>query len=206
MTKLAVITAVCTAIGISAGLAGQQGQGQARHFPLESADRLVLHHVAATPATLHGKKGLKLARPGTTAPAPVEQLAVLPDVVFSNGVIEVELAGSPEPGAAEGARGFVGIAFRLQQTKTPTTRSTCAPPTAAPTIRNGGITRSSTSRSPTGPGSGCARKRPAGTSRTSISSRASGPESGSTCAATRRASSSTAAISRRWSSTMSSRV
>jgi hypothetical protein len=29
-------------------------------------------------------------------------------------VIEAEIAGAPAPGAAEGARGFVGIAFRLQ--------------------------------------------------------------------------------------------
>jgi hypothetical protein len=33
---------------------------------------------------------------------------------FSNGTIEAEVAGTPGPGAAEGARGFVGIAFRLQ--------------------------------------------------------------------------------------------
>src|SRR5262249_27410603 len=40
-------------------------------------------------------------------------IAILRDLEFSNGTIEVELAGMPEPGAAEGARGFVGIAFRL---------------------------------------------------------------------------------------------
>ena len=33
-------------------------------------------------------------------------------VEFSDGVIELELSGEPGPGAAEAARGFVGIAFR----------------------------------------------------------------------------------------------
>src|SRR6266851_5572949 len=38
----------------------------------------------------------------------LDQLAVFQDLEFSNGVIEVELAGAPEPGAGEGASGFVG--------------------------------------------------------------------------------------------------
>lgn len=33
---------------------------------------------------------------------------------FHNGAIEVDLAGSPAAGAASAARGFIGIAFRLQ--------------------------------------------------------------------------------------------
>ena len=45
----------------------------------------------------------------------VGQLALVQEVEFSNGTIEVELAGAPEPAAGESARGFVGIAFRLQE-------------------------------------------------------------------------------------------
>jgi len=44
----------------------------------------------------------------------VEQLARIDGLEFSNGVIEVELAGAPAPNAPAGARGFVGIAFRVQ--------------------------------------------------------------------------------------------
>ncbi len=33
---------------------------------------------------------------------------------FQNGMIELEVAGQPAPGAAGGARGFVGVAFRVQ--------------------------------------------------------------------------------------------
>ena len=43
----------------------------------------------------------------------MEQLAVIDGAEFTSGVIEAEIAGAPAAGAAEGARGFVGIAFRL---------------------------------------------------------------------------------------------
>jgi hypothetical protein len=43
-----------------------------------------------------------------------EELALIEGLELANGVIEVELAGEPVPGAGGGARGFVGIAFRLQ--------------------------------------------------------------------------------------------
>lgn len=46
--------------------------------------------------------------------AQIEPLAVIEGTDFSSGVIEAEIAGMPAPGAGEGARGFVGIAFRLQ--------------------------------------------------------------------------------------------
>jgi hypothetical protein len=84
-------------------------------FALESATGLQLHNVTADPATLDGKKGLRLTlAPEATASPDLEQLAVIGGVEFSNGAIEAEIAGAPAPGAAQGARGFVGIAFRLQ--------------------------------------------------------------------------------------------
>src|SRR6266853_5576878 len=46
--------------------------------------------------------------------APGEAYAIVKDAVFHNGGIEVELAGRPAAGAAGAARGFIGIAFRLQ--------------------------------------------------------------------------------------------
>src|SRR5204863_1478930 len=40
--------------------------------------------------------------------------AVVRDVMFRDGTIEVDLAGQPAAGAGTGARGFIGMAFRLQ--------------------------------------------------------------------------------------------
>ncbi|HVR72236.1 MAG TPA: hypothetical protein VMT87_15435 [Vicinamibacteria bacterium] len=100
---------------------------QARHDPLESADGLRLHNVAAEPVTLEGRKGLRVTMseetvrrvqamtPEERANLQLEELAVVEGLDFSSGVIEAEVAGAPAPGAFEGARGFVGIAFRLQK-------------------------------------------------------------------------------------------
>lgn len=106
-------------------------QEAVRRFSLESPTGLRLHNVTAASATLRGKRGIrvamseavqrqlakasreeqeKLAMTGGT----VEQLAVIDGVEFANGVIEAEIAGAPLAGAFEGARGFVGLAFRLQ--------------------------------------------------------------------------------------------
>jgi len=100
---------------------------QARQYPLESVDGLRLLNVAAEPAMLQGKKGLRLTlaeetarrlermSPSERAQAEIEQLAWIEGLDFSSGLIEAEIAGTPGPGANEGARGFVGIAFRLQE-------------------------------------------------------------------------------------------
>ena len=97
-------------------LVAERVASQVKQYPLQSTDNLVLHNVAAAPATLQGKSGLRLtiSDAAKREQGPVDQLATIKDLEFSNGVIEVELAGAPAPDAPEGARGFVGIAFRLQ--------------------------------------------------------------------------------------------
>jgi hypothetical protein len=97
-------------------LVAERVASQVKQYPLQSTDNLVLHNVAVSPATLQGKSGLRLtiSDAAKRQQGEVEQLATIKDLEFSNGVIEVELAGAPAPDAPEGARGFVGIAFRLQ--------------------------------------------------------------------------------------------
>src|SRR5205809_2576643 len=97
---------------------------QARRYALESTAGLRLHNVTAEPAMLQGKKGLRVTiseeaqrryqQMMPQAQSRIEQLAVIDGLEFANGVIEAEIAGAPAPGAGEGARGFVGIAFHLQ--------------------------------------------------------------------------------------------
>jgi 3-keto-disaccharide hydrolase len=97
-------------------LAAGPAIAQVRQYSLESIDGLILHNVAAAPVTLDGRKGLRLTMSDEARreQRQVEQLATIRDLEFSNGVIEVELAGAPAPDAPAGARGFVGIAFRVQ--------------------------------------------------------------------------------------------
>jgi hypothetical protein len=96
---------------------------QAKRYPLESTAGLRLHNVVAEPALLQGKKGLRIT-PSVEAlrrlrsMTPDEQLlfpqlASIDGLEFGDGVIEAEIAGAPAPGAQEG-RGYVGIAFRVQ--------------------------------------------------------------------------------------------
>jgi hypothetical protein len=93
-------------------------QGQPTQFALESTAGLRLHNVTAEAATLQGRKGIRVTMSEAAQPASpggaVEQLAVVEGLEFDNGVIQAEIAGAPKPGAAAGARGFVGLAFRLQ--------------------------------------------------------------------------------------------
>jgi 3-keto-disaccharide hydrolase len=106
-----VVTAIVLVL-----IAGGRATSQVRQYPLESAEALTLHNVTATPAVLQGSNGLRVtvSDEGKRQQGAVEQLARIKDLEFSNGVIEVELAGVPASDAPEGARGFVGIAFRLQ--------------------------------------------------------------------------------------------
>ena len=80
---------------------------------MNSPDQLKLVNVKAEAVTFKGRKALRItdaAQPGTGDEG---RLAVLPTTDFEDGVIEVNLTGAPAEGAAEGARGFVGIAFRV---------------------------------------------------------------------------------------------
>ena len=89
---------------------------QAARYPLRSAAGLRPHNVVAEPATLQGKKGIKVLASQESVPpgTNVETLLLINDLVFGDGVIEAEIAGDVRAGAPEGARGFVGIAFRVQ--------------------------------------------------------------------------------------------
>jgi hypothetical protein len=83
---------------------------QAKRYALDTPAGLRLQNVAAEAATLEGKKGIKITAP-QAAP---DQLAIVEGLEFDNGVIEAEISGAPAPNAPAGARGFVGIAFRVQ--------------------------------------------------------------------------------------------
>jgi hypothetical protein len=90
---------------------------------LDSSAGLRLQNVQAEPVTHEGKRGLRvtisaeakqrLQAPPNGSQAALEMLAIVENSNFTNGVIEAEIAGAPAPDAPEGARGFVGIAFRV---------------------------------------------------------------------------------------------
>jgi len=77
----------------------------------QSPDRLVARKVAIAQTSFKGRNAVQVIADPTAGNA--ESYAVLKDVMFRDGVIEVDLAGQPAGGAAATARGFIGIAFRL---------------------------------------------------------------------------------------------
>lgn len=78
----------------------------------QTMDRLEPHQVAASKVQYEGKEAVRLlARPNVRNG---ESYAVLKGERFHNGTIEASLAGKPGANAAPDARGFIGIAFRLQ--------------------------------------------------------------------------------------------
>jgi hypothetical protein len=107
---------------------------QPRHYALESTTGLRLVNVKAEPARLQGKRGLRatvsdefrtriqaMAREAKARGTNVDRslvpntLILIEGLEFSDGIIEAEIAGAPAPGASPMARGFVGIAFRMEK-------------------------------------------------------------------------------------------
>ena len=83
--------------------------------PLASAqtvDQLIPHKVKVESVDYLGKRSIKMTEDGEVANG--EAYAIVKEAAFHNGAVELELAGRPAAGAAGGARGFVGVAFRLQ--------------------------------------------------------------------------------------------
>jgi len=123
---------VIVLVGILCAVLARTASGQARHYALETTEGLQLHNTTAEAVTFQGKRGVRVAvapevmrRPeyisGQIEP---ESFVRIEGLELSNGVIEVEVAGSPAEGAFAGARGFVGIAFRVQADSTPNGRQT----------------------------------------------------------------------------------
>jgi len=62
-----------------------------------------------------GKSAVRVTDPAPAqgGPGGEDRLVILPGAPFRDGVIELEMAGEPGPGASGDARGFVGLAYRV---------------------------------------------------------------------------------------------
>jgi hypothetical protein len=97
-------------------IAGQRTQPAGNLVDVDPG-RLVLENVTATRVQYRGREAVRLvARP--TGDNSTETMAIIPGVEFREGIIEAEIAGVPAAGADTSARGFVGIAFRVDSSGT----------------------------------------------------------------------------------------
>ena len=85
----------------------------AQTWPLDSTTALSVVHAKPEAATYRGKQGIRLVN-AASGDLVGSGLAAVSGSDFEDGTIEVNVAGLPRSGAMEAARGFIGIAFRLQ--------------------------------------------------------------------------------------------
>ncbi len=81
-------------------------------IPLDSIKGMRLVNVIAEPTTYKGKMALKVVEPPTNKVDREDKMIVLP-LEFEKATIELDLAGAVAKDAMAGARGFVGVAFRV---------------------------------------------------------------------------------------------
>jgi hypothetical protein len=86
---------------------------QTEKVPLESAAALKAGAVKIEPVTFKGKSCVRLTDTAPDSAGDDVRLALLKTADFQDGVIELDLAGEPAASAGPGARGFVGLAFRM---------------------------------------------------------------------------------------------
>jgi len=83
----------------------------AQQVPLSDVSQMEFIRGTGTATAYHGSSALKMTGMKNTEGG---ALAVLKKTHFRNGVIDVDVSGAPAKGAAEDARGFIGVAFRVQ--------------------------------------------------------------------------------------------
>ena len=180
---------------------------QARHYPLESTAGLRLVRATAEPATLDGKKGLRV----TMAKEPEDQTSPQPPGQRTTGEPSSSSKGSSLPTALSKRRSPVhrrqarrrqraassASPFGCRTTCGRSSSCTCVQRMAAPRIRSGGTMRCSTARIPTGHSPAREKRRHPGMRRTSTSSQVYGRRSGSPCVIRTRVSTCTTRNSRR---------
>ena len=88
-------------------------QDKTTTIPLDNPSELQLRNVKMEQVTYKGRKALRATDAAPAGVADGIQLVILNKTEFQDGVIEIELTGEPAANAGEGARGFVGVAFRV---------------------------------------------------------------------------------------------
>ena len=88
---------------------------EAKELNLETNQQWRLENVNVASAEYQGKKSIRVNAKQLSGERGGEHLAILKDIEFRNGTLELELAGKPLSTAGGMARGFIGVAFRVQK-------------------------------------------------------------------------------------------
>lgn len=116
------------ASGVERDADSRESKTQSFKLPLDSLDRLEVQSVQengvdpvktkAELATYRGRRAVHVVNidglAATGASAGAQAIAVVKTSVFKDGTIEADIVGMPREGAPSDTRGFIGIAFRVQ--------------------------------------------------------------------------------------------
>ena len=94
--------------------AAQDGKTTTLVWKLDSLDKLEFVNTKPEVTNYLGRPAVRLLPLPEHLAGNGEVLAVLSGTDFKDGTIEVDVAGKPTEGASATARGFIGIAFRVQ--------------------------------------------------------------------------------------------
>lgn len=86
----------------------------AAEISLEPISKLQTKYCKAEAVTHKGMKAVRVTDTGGDSLADGSQLAIVSGTSFEDGVIDVDLAGDTQAGAAPEFKGFTGIAFRVR--------------------------------------------------------------------------------------------
>ncbi len=84
-------------------------------FRLDSTKDLTAVGGKAEPVTYRERRAAHLVPSPEAENGDGDMMAILTGPDFKDGTIEVDVAGAPRKGAPEDARGFIGVAFRVQE-------------------------------------------------------------------------------------------
>ena len=90
-------------------------QENAITMPLNDAALVQPRNVTVKAARYRGSDALEVRQTGPYRGFDTDTFAFVPGLDFHDGTIEVDVAGSSLPDAPANARGFVGIAFRIDE-------------------------------------------------------------------------------------------
>jgi hypothetical protein len=104
---------LAAALAVLFSVAPSRAQTRAITLPLDSTEGLKPINAKVESVTYKGRKALRVTDSAPEGTSDDGRLVVVTGSQFEDGLIEVDVAGDRIPGAAEAARGFVGIAFRV---------------------------------------------------------------------------------------------
>jgi hypothetical protein len=81
---------------------------------LSSPDELHVLNGTVEKVNYKGREAVKLIIAKGKEQSDEDMMAIVPGTDFEDGTLEVDVSGAPRPGSGPTAKGFVGLAFRVQ--------------------------------------------------------------------------------------------